>query len=57
MFLRPAAMLLHGARDFWHTEGNRILDADDHSVRISGMNWSGFETKQAQCNRLPFAPA
>lgn len=47
MFLRPAAMLLHGARDFWHTEGNRILDADDHSVRISGMNWSGFETKQA----------
>ncbi len=45
--LRPAAMLIPGHHDFWHTEGNRILDSHDHPVRISGMNWSGFETRQS----------
>ncbi len=45
--LRPAAKLMPGAHDFWHTEGNRILDAHSRPVRISGMNWSGFETRQA----------
>lgn len=28
----------------WKTEGNRILDAEGHTVRIAGVNWFGFET-------------
>lgn len=45
LLLRPA-MLLPSAHDFWHTEGNRILDTHNRPIRISGMNWSGFETRQ-----------
>ncbi len=45
--LRPVGMILPGAHDFWHTEGNRIVDTHSRPVRISGMNWSGFETTQA----------
>ena len=29
---------------FWHAEGSRIVTASGASVRISGVNWSGFET-------------
>jgi len=29
---------------YWHTSGNRILDANNQPVRISGINWYGFET-------------
>ncbi len=29
---------------FWHAEGSRIVAASGTSVRISGVNWSGFET-------------
>jgi endoglucanase len=29
---------------YWHTSGNKILDSNNKSVRISGTNWSGFET-------------
>ena len=29
---------------FWHAEGSRIVTASGTSVRISGVNWSGFET-------------
>ncbi len=47
MLLKPAAMLLPRARNYWHTEGNRILDAQNRPIRISGVNWSGFETKEA----------
>src|SRR5579883_272556 len=28
----------------WHTQGARILDANNHPVRIAGINWFGFET-------------
>jgi endoglucanase len=28
----------------WHTDGARILDANNQSVRIAGVNWFGFET-------------
>ena len=47
MLLKAAAVLLPGANDYWHTEGSRILDSHGHLVRISGMNWSGLETKEA----------
>jgi endoglucanase len=29
---------------YWHTSGSQILDFDNKAVRISGVNWSGFET-------------
>ena len=29
---------------YWHTSGNRILDSNGTTVRIAGINWSGFET-------------
>ena len=28
----------------WHTAGNQILDANNQTVRIAGINWYGFET-------------
>lgn len=32
---------------YWHTSGNRILDANNKQVRIAGVNWYGFETTRA----------
>ncbi len=29
---------------YWHTSGGQILDSSNHPVRISGINWYGFET-------------
>nr|BBH87659.1 hypothetical protein KTC_24100 [Thermosporothrix sp. COM3] len=29
---------------YWHTDGSRILDANNQPVRIAGINWFGFET-------------
>jgi endoglucanase len=29
---------------YWHTSGNKILDANGAQVRIAGINWFGFET-------------
>jgi endoglucanase len=29
---------------YWHTSGNKILDASGNQVRIAGINWYGFET-------------
>ncbi len=29
---------------YWHTSGNKILDAKNQPVRIAGVNWFGFET-------------
>ncbi len=37
----PAAAVGAG---YWHTSGNRILDANGNPVRIAGINWYGFET-------------
>jgi len=28
----------------WHTQGSSLLDAEGKSVKIVGLNWSGFET-------------
>jgi endoglucanase len=30
---------------YWHTGGNQIIDSRGRVVRIAGMNWYGFETK------------
>jgi Endoglucanase len=29
---------------YWHTRGSQILDANNQPVRITGINWFGFET-------------
>jgi endoglucanase len=29
---------------FWHTNGRQILDANNQPVRMTGINWFGFET-------------
>ncbi len=29
---------------YWHTSGNKIVDANNQQVRIAGINWFGFET-------------
>ncbi len=36
--------LLGQAAGPWHTAGNQILDSNNQPVRISGVNWYGFET-------------
>jgi endoglucanase len=30
---------------YWHTSGNKILDSNGTPVRIAGINWYGFETR------------
>ena len=45
--LHPGTGLPTTPTDFWHTRGNLILDSKDRPVRISGVNWSGFETTSA----------
>ena len=29
---------------YWHTAGSQIVDSNNQSVRIAGVNWYGFET-------------
>jgi endoglucanase len=29
---------------YWHTSGSKILDSNNEQVRITGINWFGFET-------------
>ncbi len=53
-FSTPARLLGHTVlahsfisladQGFWHAEGNRIVTARGTSVRLAGVNWSGFET-------------
>jgi len=31
---------------YWHTSGNEILDANNAIVRMTGVNWYGFETTE-----------
>ncbi len=32
---------------YWHTSGAQILDSNNQTVRIAGINWYGFETSRA----------
>ncbi len=47
--LLPSVSAGSSAPHFWHTAGREILDDQNRPVRISGLNWSGFET----ANRVP----
>ena len=37
---------------YWHTSGNKILDANGVQVRIAGINWYGFETTRGVAGGL-----
>ena len=37
---------------YWHTSGSKIVDAQDKTVRIAGVNWYGFETKDEVAHGL-----
>jgi endoglucanase len=39
--------LFAAGEGYWHTNGNQILDAAGKPVRITGVNWFGFETDYA----------
>ena len=45
--LRSASLARHPEQGYWHTQGSRVLTAQNSPVRISGVNWSGFETTAA----------
>ena len=46
---------LRGSRSgYWHTEGSRIVNDRRQTMRISGLNWSGFETPAAIPGGLRF---
>ncbi len=47
--------LLAQGTGYWHTSGNRILDANNQQVRIAGLNWYGFETTDAVAHGLSSA--
>lgn len=33
------------ARGYWHIQDNQVVDQNDRPVRIAGVNWYGFETR------------
>ena len=41
--LITAAAHAQGA-GYWHTSGNQILDSNGQVIRLTGVNWYGFET-------------
>ncbi len=51
LFLLPVVVLAVSGGAFaqgtgyWHTSGNQIIDSSGRMVRIAGINWYGFETK------------
>src|SRR5437870_6550428 len=51
LFLLPVVVLAVSSGAFaqgtgyWHTSGNQIIDSSGRMVRIAGINWYGFETK------------
>ena len=45
--LHRVAIRNTGNNSLWHTRGGSILDSANQPVRISGVNWSGFETTAA----------
>jgi endoglucanase len=47
LLLAAAPSLFAAGDGFWHTRGNQILDSANNPVRITGVNWFGFETDYA----------
>jgi endoglucanase len=44
LFVPCAIALAAPGAGYWHTSGNKILDSNNQTVRIAGINWYGFET-------------
>ncbi len=44
VWFSPPAQVNAAGAGYWHTSGNRILDSNNQPVRITGINWFGFET-------------
>src|SRR5262245_8767549 len=42
--ISPAVPALAQGAGSWQTSGNQIVDANNRTVRIAGINWYGFET-------------
>lgn len=40
----PAPKAHAAGTGYWHTSGSQILDSNNQPVRITGVNWFGFET-------------
>jgi endoglucanase len=40
----PAPRAHAAGSGYWHTSGSQILDSNNQPVRITGINWFGFET-------------
>ncbi|MFG2308714.1 cellulase family glycosylhydrolase [Streptomyces sp. NPDC048566] len=40
----PSGAAAVAGAGYWHTDGRRILDAQNQPVRMAGVNWFGFET-------------
>jgi aryl-phospho-beta-D-glucosidase BglC (GH1 family) len=48
---KTAAQLASTGKPNWlHVEGTKLIDTQGHLVRMTGVNWFGFETK----NQVPF---
>jgi endoglucanase len=47
----PGGVRAQGA-GYWHTSGSQILDANGYPVRIAGINWFGFETREQVAHGL-----
>jgi endoglucanase len=44
LLIQPEGKVHAAGAGYWHTRGNQILDANNQPVRITGINWFGFET-------------
>ena len=48
---KTSAQLANSGKPNWlHVEGTKLIDTQSHLVRMTGVNWFGFETK----NQIPF---
>jgi hypothetical protein len=46
----------HGIEPPLHTKGHQILDAAGHGVRLTSVNWYGFDQKEFVAGGLDQAP-
>ncbi len=44
LIMAPKSTVNAAGSGYWHTQGNQILDSTNKPVRITGINWFGFET-------------
>jgi endoglucanase len=51
VILAPSLALSQGT-GYWHTSGSQLLDSKNKTVRITGINWYGFETGDAVAHGL-----